>query len=75
MKGKIKIMEIKLLSSEMVYTPSIIGLVMELAGQGKMKVADKILESYNLTKTVRLGVLHGIIPWRVEGETVILTIQ
>ena len=68
-------MEIKLLSNEAVYTPSIIGLVMELAGQGKMKVADKILEAYGLTKTVRLGVLHGSIPWRTEGTTVILTIQ
>jgi len=67
--------ELWLLSNEMVHTPSIIGLVMELAGQGKMKVADKILESYNLTKTVRLGVLHGSIPWRVEGETVILTVE
>ena len=59
----------------MVYTPSIIRLVMELAGENKMKVADKILESYGLTKTVRLGVLHGTIPWRVEGEAVILLLE
>jgi hypothetical protein len=68
-------MEIKLMSAPMVHTPSIIRLVRELAGQNKMKVADKILESYGLNKTVRLGVLHGSIPWRVEGETVILTVE
>jgi len=67
--------ELWLLSNEAVYTPSIIGLVMQLAGEKKMKVADKILQSYGLTKTVRLGVLHGSIPWRVEGETVILSIE
>ena len=68
-------MEIKLLSSEMVYTPNIIRLVMQLAGENKMKVADKILESYGLHWWVRSGVLHGTIPWRVEGETVILTVE
>ena len=68
-------MEIKLMSAPMVHTPSIIELVMQLARERKMSVADKILESYGLTKTVRLGVLHGSIPWRVEGETVILSIQ
>jgi hypothetical protein len=65
-------MEIKLLSSEMVYTPNIIRLVMQLAGENKMKVADKILESYGLEKSVRKGVLFATIPWRIEGETVVI---
>jgi hypothetical protein len=65
-------MEIKLLSAPMVHTPSIIRLVMQLAGEGKIQVADKILESYGLEKSVRNGVLFATIPWRIEGETVIL---
>jgi hypothetical protein len=65
-------MNIKLMSAPMVHTPSIIRLVMQLAGEGKIQVADKILESYGLEKSVRLGVLYATIPWRVEGETVVI---
>jgi hypothetical protein len=65
-------MEIKLLSSEMVYTPNIIRLVMQLAGENKMKVADKILEAYGLEKSVRLGIMYATIPWRVQGESVVI---
>jgi hypothetical protein len=65
-------MEIKLLSAPMVHTPSIIKLVMQLAGENKMQVADKILESYGLEKSVRNGVLFALIPWRIEGETVVI---
>jgi hypothetical protein len=68
-------MEIKLLSSEMVYTPNIIRLVMQLAGENKMKVADKILEAYGLEKSVRLGIMYATIPWRIEGEAVILMLE
>jgi hypothetical protein len=65
-------MEIKLLSAPMVHTPSIMRLVMQLAGEGKIQVADKILESYGLEKSIRLGVMYATIPWRVQGETVVI---
>ena len=65
-------MNIKLMSAPMVHTPSIIKLVMQLAGEGKMQVADKILESYGLPNAVRKGVLFATIPWRVEGESVVI---
>ena len=65
-------MEIKLMSAPMVHTPSILKLVMQLAGENKMQVADKILESYGLKKSIRMGVLYATIPWRIEGETVVI---
>ena len=65
-------MEIKLLSAPMVHTPSIMRLVMQLAGEGKIQVADKILESYGLPNAVRKGVLFATIPWRVECDSVVI---
>ena len=66
-------MQIRLLSTEMVYTPGILKFVMQLASEGKLTLCHKLLKAYGLTKEIRTGLITGTLPYRVEGDCVIIS--
>jgi hypothetical protein len=66
-------MQIRLRSTEMVYTPGIIKFVMQLASEGNVSICHKLLEAYNLKEEIRTGLITGTLPYRIEGDCVIIS--
>ena len=66
-------MQIRLLSTEMVYTPGVLKFVMQLASEKKFTLCHKLLKAYNLKKKIRTGLISGTLPYRIDGDCVIIS--